>query len=91
MLLELKSLDTLNNEEYLDRVYAKLINCNFDGVSVVSGSVSGVQTMKEKQNYFISMHCTAYQMELEVRDSIKFDNYLDRLDDNINNIFTFYY
>ena len=48
-LLILKSSDTWNDEEYLDKVYAKLINCNFDGVSAMSGSVSGVWSPNENE------------------------------------------
>ena len=91
VLFGLKSSDTLNDEEYLDKVYAKLVNCKFDGDSVMSGSVSGVQTMKERQNGLIYMHCTAHRLEVAVRGLIKFDNYLDRFDEIINNIFKFYY
>ena len=84
----LKPSDTLNDEEYLNKVYAKIVKCNFDGASVMSGSVSGVQMqMKERQNSLIYMHCTVHRF---VRDSSKFDNYLDRIDDIIN-IFKFYY
>ena len=66
VLLRLKSSDTLNDEEHLDRFYTKLVNCNFDGASVMSGSVSGVQTrMKERQNGFIYTNCTDHQVKLE--------------------------
>ena len=48
----MKSWDTLNGEEYLDKVHAKLINHNCDEASVMSGSVSGVQRrMKESKSY----------------------------------------
>ena len=67
VLLRLKSSDTLNDEEYLDRFYTKLVNCNFDGASVMSGSVSEVQTrMKERQNGFIYANCTDHQVKLEL-------------------------
>ena len=52
---------------------------------------SGVQTrMKERQISLIHKYCTAHQLELAVRDSTKYDNYLDRFDEIIN-IFKFYY
>ena len=87
MLLRLKLSDTLNDGEYLVKVYAKLVNCNFDGVSVMSESDSGIKTrMKERQNGLIYMHCATHQLELVVRDSVKSDNYFDRLDEIINNI-----
>ena len=92
MLLRLKSTDTLNHREYLLKVYAKLVKCNFDGASVIRKSISGIKTrMKERRNGLVYMHCTAHQLELVVRDSTKFDNYLDRFDKIINNIFKFYY
>ena len=48
----------------------------------MSGSVSVVQTrMNERQNGFIYTHCTADWFESAVTDSIKFDNYLNRLDE----------
>lgn len=48
VLLRLKSSDTLNDEEYLGKVYAKLVDCNSDEASVMSGSVSGVTRVKER-------------------------------------------
>ena len=92
VLLGLESSDTLNDEEKLNNFYAKLVNSNFDGGSVMNGSISGVQTrMKERQNGLMCTHCTAHRLKLIVRDSIKFDNYLDRVDEIISNIFKFYY
>ena len=48
VLLRMKSSDTLNDEEYLGKVYAKLVDCNSDEASVMSGSVSGVTRVKER-------------------------------------------
>ena len=70
VLFGLKPSDTLNDEEYLDKVYAKLVNCKFGGDSVMSGSVSKVQTMKERQNGLIYMHCTAHRLEVAVRSNL---------------------
>ena len=87
----LKPSDTLNDEEYLNKVCAKLIKCNFDGASLMSASVSEVLTrMNKRQNGLIYKHYTAHQLGLEVRDLNKFDNYLDRFDEFIN-IFKLYY
>lgn len=47
--------------------------------------------MKEKQNGFIYKHCTDHHLNLAIRDSIKFGDYLYRFNGNINNIFKFYY
>ena len=59
----MKSLNVfeLTDEEYLAAVYKKLINGNFDGVSVMSGNNSGVQVrLKEKQPAMVYTHCTAH-------------------------------
>ena len=45
VLLRMKSSD---DEEYLGKVYAKLVDCNSDEASVMSGSVSGVTRVKER-------------------------------------------
>ena len=36
-------------------------------------------------------HCTVHRLELCMLDSIKFDKYLETFDENINNIFKYYY
>ena len=43
--MRMKSSD---DEEYLGKVYAKLVDCNSDEASVMSGSVSGVTRVKER-------------------------------------------
>lgn len=43
--MRMKSSD---DEEYLAKVYAKLVDCNSDEASVMSGSVSGVTRVKER-------------------------------------------
>ena len=92
VLLGFRSSNALSDEECLDEIYAKLVNCNFEGANVMKGSVTGVQTrMKERQNGLVYTHCTAHRLELAIRDAIKFDAYLDKFDDVINNIFKFYY
>ena len=45
VLLRMKSSD---DEEYLGKVYAKLVDCNSDEASVMSVSVSGVTRVKER-------------------------------------------
>lgn len=45
VLLRMKSSD---DEEYLGKVYTKLVDCNSDEASVMSGSVSGVTRVKER-------------------------------------------
>ena len=91
----LRSLKEPTNdcEEYLNSVYLKLINVNFDGASVMSGHVSGVQKcFKDLQPGLIYTHCVAHRLELAILDSVKsVDSYLELFDATINNIFKFYY
>ena len=94
--LKIRDNDTNINDDaknkYLNLIYKKLINANFDGASVMSGHISGVQTrLKEKQHGLVYTHCVAHRLELDVLDSIKFDLYLKEFDDGINKIFKFYY
>ena len=92
VLVSLKLSPGMSDEEYLENIYKKLLNGNFDGASVMSGYKSGVQTrLKVKQPGLIYTHCTAHRLELSMLDSIKFDKYLKIFDENINNIFRFYY
>ena len=92
VLASLKLSPGISDEEYLNNVYKKLLNCNFDGASVMSGPISGVQTrLKAMQPGMIYTHCTAHRLELSMLDSIKFDKYLETFDENINNIFKYYY
>ena len=58
----------------------------------MSGPISGVQThLKTIQPCMIYTHCTAHRLELYMLDSIKFDKYLETFNENINNIFKYYY
>ena len=92
VLVSLKSVDKVSDDEYLEKVYKKLLNCNFDGATVMSGCKSGVQTrLRVRQPGMVYTHCTAHRLELAMLDSIKFDKYLQIFDENINNIFKFYY
>lgn len=87
-LIDEKQGETLDNN-----VYKKLINANFDGASVMSGDVSGVQArLKKKQPGLLYTHCVAHKLELAVLDAIKCDaKYLQVFDDNINALFRYYY
>ena len=90
----MKSLNVseLSDEEYLEAVYKKLVNGNFDGVSVMSRNKSDVQArLKEKQPGMVYTHCTAHRLELAMLDCIKSDQYLPKFDDYINKIFKFYF
>ena len=92
VLASLKLTENETDEQYMGDIYKKIVNANFDGASVMSGSKTGVQTrMKEVQPGMVYTHCTAHRLELAVLDSIKFDDYLEIFDSNINNIFKFYY
>ena len=58
----------------------------------MSGSKTGIQTrLREKQPGIVYTHCFAHRLELATLDSLKFDNYLQMLDETINNIFKFYF
>ncbi|CAB3986303.1 Hypothetical predicted protein [Paramuricea clavata] len=79
-------------ENYINGVYKKIINANFDGASVMSGHVSGVRArMAEKQPGLVFTHCVAHRLELAVLDAIKSEEYLQKFSDLINDIFQFYY
>ena len=81
----------LDKNTYLNEIYKKLVNVNFDGASVMSGNNSGVQMkMKAKQGLFYT-HCVVHCIELAVLDSIKGDPYLQEFDNGINKIFQFYF
>ena len=84
---------THSRETYMSDLYKKLINVNFDGASVMSGHISGVQArFKKHQPGLIYTHCVAHRLELAVLDAIKFDDsYLEMFDQMINGIFKFYY
>ena len=87
-MASLKLSPGISDEEYLNNVYKKLLNCNFDRASVMSGPISGVQThLKAIQPGMIYTHCTAHRLELSMLDSIKFDKYLETFNENVNNIF----
>ena len=58
----------------------------------MSGHVNGVQArIKQKQPAVVYTHCIAHRLELAVLDSIKCDNCLKEFDEEINNIFQFYF
>ena len=81
------------SESFLDNFYKRLVNVNFDGASVMSGHVSGVQKrFKDVQPGLIYTHCVAHRLELAVLDAIKSDdNYLEKFDAIVNDVFKFYY
>ena len=93
VLISLKQANNLEDDAtFLDAVYNKLVNCNFDGANVMSGSKTGVQTrLREKQPGIVYTHCVAHRLELATLDSLKFDSYLEKFDETINNIFKFYF
>ena len=58
----------------------------------MSGHVSGVQPrIKQKQPAVVYTHCIVHRLEVAVLDSIKRDNCLKEFDEEINNIFQFYF
>ena len=80
------------NLESVDSVYQKLIICNFDGASVMSGKNAGVQAlMKVKRPGMIYVHCIAHVLELAVLDSIKSDAFLLEFENTLEAIFLMYY
>ena len=92
-LASLKMFSSINNEEFLDEFYKKIVNVNFDGASVMSGHLNGVQAkFKNLQPGIVYTHCVAHKLELAVLDAIKHDDkYLGDFDDMINNILKFYF
>ena len=70
----------------------KLLLCNSDGTSVMSGSKAGVQAlMKEKQPGMIYVHCIAHLLELAALDAIKSDKFLLEFEKKLESIFLMYY
>ena len=92
-IASLKLANEQSDEDYLASFYTKLINVNFDGASVMSGHLSGVQKrFKDCQPGCTYTHCVAHKLELAVLDGIKFNNaYLPTFDESVNNLFKFYY
>ena len=80
-------------EEYLESIFKRLVNVNFDGASVMSGHVSGVQTrLKKRRDGLLYIQCVAHLLELAVLDAIKFeDTHLEKFNDTLNGIFKYYY
>ena len=77
-------------DECLTEIDKKLVNCNFECVSVMSGHVSVQARIKQKQPAVVYTDCIAHRLELAVLDSIKCDNYLKEFDERINKIFYFH-
>ena len=66
---------SFEKEEYLTEIRKKLVNCNFNGASVMSGHASGVQArIKRKQPAVVYTHCIAHRLELADFDLIRCDN-----------------
>ena len=82
-----------NNVDFLEELDRKVINVNFDGASVMSGHLNGVQAkFKVLQPGIVYTHCVAHKLELAVLDAIKRnDKYLSEFDDTINSILRFYF
>ena len=90
-----KSFNLLDQdpEKYLESVFKRLVNVNFDGASVMSGHVSDVQTrLKKPRDGLLCTHCVAHLLEVAVLDAIKFeDTYLEKFNDTLNGMFKYYY
>ena len=83
---------TFEKDEYVTEIYKKLVNCDFDIASVISGHVCGVQArIKQKQPAVVYTHCIAHRLELYVLYPIKCDNYSKEFDEGTSNIFQFYF
>ena len=67
-------------DECLTEIDKKLVNCNFECVSVMSGHVSVQARIKQKHPAVVYTDCIAHRLELAVLDSIKCDNYLKEFD-----------
>ena len=91
-LLRAEGSTPFRKYKYLTEIYKKLANCNFDGASVMSGHVTGVQArIKQKQPAAVYTHCIVHRLELAVLVSIKGEFYLKEFDEGINNIFQFFF
>ena len=88
----LNVIKALNHTNGSDK-FCCLINVNFDGASVMPGHISRAQTcMKKMVPGLLYTHCAGHLLELAILDSIKFhDSYLEKIIDNLNRIFKFYY
>ena len=83
-----ENLDSKSHPEFLQQFYRKVVNVNFDGASVMSGHVAGVQAlMKKEQPGLLYTHCVAHKLELATLNAIKGDAYLLDFEENINAIF----
>ena len=68
-------IESLNNSNSETEDYLKLVYVNFDGASVMSGHVSGVQQrMMENVPGLLYTHCVAHVLELAMLDSMKFED-----------------
>ena len=45
-----ENLDSKSHPEFLQQFYRKVVNVNFDGASVMSGHVAGVQALMNKHS-----------------------------------------
>ena len=81
----------VSDEDYLKSVFSRLINVNFDGASVMSGHISGVQVCMTKMvPRLLYTHCAVHMLELAMLHSIKFDDsYLENINNNLDRILSF--
>ena len=84
------SLETIDIDQ--ETLKKKLVGCNFDGASVMTGKKSGVvvQIQKVPQTVVI-LHCVAHNLELAVLDAVKTVLYLENFHETIRQVFKFYY
>ena len=84
------SLETIDIDQ--ETLKKKLVGCNFDGASVMTGKKSGVvvQIQKVPQTVVI-LHCVAHNLELAVLDAVKTVPYLENFHETIRQVFKFYY
>jgi hypothetical protein len=71
----------------------KLVCCNFDGASVMSGEKGGVIAHMRKEIEFpvLYMHCIAHKLELAVLDANKTCKFMTTFEDTLKGVFGFYY
>ena len=83
---------TKNFKKIIKDFYEKVVGCNFDGASVMSGKRDGVQEqIRRQQPGCVYCWRIAHRLELAVLDAVKHDDYLSEFEDIINNIFLMHY
>ena len=83
---------TKNFKKIIKDFNEKVVGCNFDGASVMSGKRDGVQEqIRRQQPGCVYCWRIAHRLELAVLDAVKHDDYLSEFENIINDTFLIYY